>query len=535
MNAYSLLDCTLREAPLEDHMWGKLSYRKIIENLGRANVEFIECGYLKNPSEEDGDMYFHTVEQLCPYLPSRKTKTKYALLVDYGRYDLKWLSNNDKNIIDLIRICFKKNEIKEVIPFARKIQEKGYPISIQHVDTIAYSKDEILDFLREVNQLHPFSYSLVDTFGSMYAEDLLALCDLVDKNLDKGIRLGFHSHNNMMLANANSQVFLNAMQGKRELIVDASLFGCGRGAGNANTELMAEYLNKKKGGSYDVNILLDLIDTVINAAKKKATWGYSIPYFISGMNDTHPFNVKYLSSRHNIHSSDLRAIIQMLDESQKKKYDYDILDKIYVSYFSNATNDQNVIEMLKRKFADRTLLLLAPGKTLRRDQNKIRQFIMQNNPVVIGVNNLLEHYKQDIVFFSGIRRYELLPFQDRQKSGNPIVIKTSNISSKIIENELVVDYASLIKSGWTYMDSSIILLLRLLAKCAVKHIEIAGLDGYKTRGNTFSNEELETALSAEERHRAMTENMEMLQDFHKEHPNITIHFLTKSNYEKIFK
>ena len=160
---------------------------------------------------------------------------------------------------------------------------------------------------------------------------------------------------------------------------------------------------------------------------------------------------------------------------------------------------------------------------------------MQNNPVVIGVNNLLEHYKQDIVFFSGIRRYELLPFQDRQKSGNPIVIKTSNISSKIIENELVVDYASLIKSGWTYMDSSIILLLRLLAKCAVKHIEIAGLDGYKTRGNTFSNEELETALSAEERHRAMTENMEMLQDFHKEHPNITIHFLTKSNYEKIFK
>lgn len=46
----------------------------------------------------------------------------------------------------------------------------------------------------------------------------------------------------------------------RGCIVDASLCGMGRGAGNATTELVANYLNLKQHCNYDMNQIMDAID-----------------------------------------------------------------------------------------------------------------------------------------------------------------------------------------------------------------------------------------------------------------------------------
>lgn len=530
-----LLDCTLREAPLDGLMWGELSIKKMIHGLEKAGVDIIECGFLKDEPYVQGSSSFQKVEDIQSYIGEKKQNVIYVALVDYGRYDLKYLSDYDGKTIDAIRICFKKHEMGEVLSYAEEIRRKGYQVCIQHVDTMGFSDEEIVEFIGKVNEFQPFAYSVVDTFGAMYEDDMLHYCKLADSVLNENIILGFHAHNNLMLADANVQRFLKEMSGRRKVIVDTSLFGCGRSAGNAHTELIAEYLVKKQGATYDINELLDLIDTVVAAAQEKTSWGYSIPYFISGMHNSHTFNVKYLLKRHNIKSKDLRGIIENLDEKQKKVYDYKLLEKLYVEYFDRPIDDDEVISGLTKIFQDRDILLLAPGKTVIDQKEKIDCFIQEKAPIVIGVNNLIEGYLFDYIFYSGVNRYQNLQYQDYNDAGAPRVIMTSNIKTIPEENEMIVNYSSLIKYGWVNIDSSAILLIRLLLKCGVSQVFVAGLDGYKKFGQAFYKNELDTGLEEQERVKNTEDNLSMLEDVRIHNPNFRMHFLTDSIYSRIFE
>lgn len=530
MKRIRLLDCTLREAPLDDLMWGNINLRKMIEGMAKSKIDIIECGFLKDEKYLVGSSSFNRVEEIEKILVNKDRNVLYTVLVDYGRYDLKNLSVNNGLSIDAIRVCFKKNEIFEVLDYAQSIRELGYEVCIQHVDTMAYTDEEIIDFIKKVNEFKPFSYSIVDTFGAMYQQDMLHYYELAEKYLDNDIVLGFHAHNNLMLADANVQRFISEILPGRHVIVDASLFGCGRGAGNAHTELVAEFINKTIEPTYDTNGLLDLIDTVVVPMQDVVDWGYSIPYFIAGINNAHSFNVKYLMDRHNIKFKDLCEIIGKLDVNEKKKYDYELLESLYVDHFSYKVNDEATIQGLSLEFNNREILLLASGKSILTERDKISKFIEDKNPIVIGVNNYIDGYSLDYIFYSGVHRYNLLKYQDLGTKTD--IILTSNINAGEDCNHKIVDYRSLIKLGWKNFDSSAILLLRLLIKCNVSNINIAGMDGYLEKNDTFYKKELETGLDSDARLSHRNDNIAMLKDLNKDHPNVNINFITTSIYAK---
>lgn len=531
MGKIYLLDCTLREAPIDNLEWGKMNICKLIRGLEEAKVDIIECGFLKNNNYMEGSTSFQKTEDILPFIAEKKEEITYTALVDYGRYDLKYLSDYDGKSIDTIRVCFKKNEIDKVLDYAAEIREKGYKVCIQHVDTMNYSDEEIIKFIDAVNKFKPYAYSVVDTFGAMYQEDMIRFTSTVNQYLDSEILLGFHAHNNLLLADANEQEFINTIGHKRDIIVDTSLFGCGRSAGNAHTELLARFINKKFGNRYDIDILLDLIDTVISTAQKITSWGYSIPYFIAGMYNAHTFNVKHLLKRHNIQSKDLRAIIERLDEYQKKKYDYALLEKLYVEYFDIPVEDSEVLEKVKINLKNKTILLLAPGKSIVEERTKIENFIALHSPTIIAVNNIISNYPLDFIFYSSKNRYKQKQFQEY--ASNIKFIITSNIKAIGEKNEYIVNYSSLLKYGWVNLDSAIILLLRLLIKCNVKKVYIAGLDGYGSPGDTFYCNDLETGMENKDRVELTRENSEMICDMLENHPDFKIEFITKSVYEKV--
>lgn len=535
MDKFKLLDCTLREAPLEELMWGDLSIHKMIAGLENANVDIIEVGFLKDTPYKFGSTSFQHVEEIMPYLKNKKSGVMYVALVDYGRYNLDYLSEYDGHSIDAIRVCFKHHEINHVLEYAAGIRAKGYQVCIQHVDTMGFSDDEIINFIGKVNKFKPFAYSVVDTFGAMYGIDVKHYTELADKYLEKDIWLGFHTHNNLMLADSNDQLFIENLGKKRNIIVDTSLYGCGRSAGNAHTELVAQYMNTKQGTFYDIDAMLDLIDTVIAAAQEKTDWGYSIPYFIAGIHNAHTFNVKQLLKRHNLKSKDLRAIIEQLDDVQKKDYDYALLEKLYVEYFDNPVNDKATIEKLRLAWMNQKILLLAPGTSVQEYRNEIEAFIKKNKPIVIGVNNLIDGYKLNYIFYSGAVRYQNLQYQDFKAAGSPEIILSSNIKILADENEMIVNYSSLIKYGWVNLDSSAILLLRLLQRCGVNEIYTAGLDGYKNFGKAFYKNELDTGLAEQDRIEQTNDNISMMKDMRQSNLEFMVKFITPSVYEEVFR
>ena len=97
MKQVQLLDCTLREAPLDELLWGEMSIRKMIHGMEKANINIIEVGFLKNVLYKSGSTSFHHVEDIEPYLKNKKPGTFYVALVDYGRYDLENLSDYNGN------------------------------------------------------------------------------------------------------------------------------------------------------------------------------------------------------------------------------------------------------------------------------------------------------------------------------------------------------------------------------------------------------------------------------------------------------
>ena len=235
MKRVNILDCTLRDGGyLIDSQFGNTAIKGMIQGLTESGIDVIECGFLKDEPHQPGSTIFNNAAQLRPFLPADRKQASYVCLADYSRYSIDNLEPCDGTSIDGVRACFFKNERHKVIDFCRRIRDRGYRLYVQPVDILGYTDAELLDLIENVNELEPYAFSIVDTFGSLYKEDLQRVFYLIHHNLYSGAKIGFHSHNNLQMSFALSQEFIEMTQGLRSVVVDSSMAGMGRGAGNTN-------------------------------------------------------------------------------------------------------------------------------------------------------------------------------------------------------------------------------------------------------------------------------------------------------------
>lgn len=475
-----VLDCTLRDgAYVVNARFGEPAMRGIIKKMQDANIDIVECGWLKDAPHEPGTSYFHVPSDLEKYLVEKNPNTTYVVMIDWDRYDLDTLPPCDGKSIDAIRVVFPQNKFREGIAKGKIIQEKGYKVYFQAANTLGYTDEELVSLAEAVNEARPVSLSVVDTFGAMFSEDLSHIVTILNQHLDSEIRLGFHSHNNQQLSFAMSMEFVRMLSDtERDIVVDASLCGMGRGAGNTTTELMANYLNLKWQANYNMNVIMDAIDMYMGYFIERYKWGYSIPYFISGMYCAHVNNIAYLTENHRTNAKDMRNIIESLSEEERKKYDYDLLEEKYIDYQSKKVDDEAFLHRFEQELKDRKILLLLPGKSLLEKESDIKAYIEKYHPVVIGINAIAKQYSYDYLFFSNSIRYEYAKdvYSDIFRANRRIV--ASNIKTVPEEGEEIVNFNLLVERGWEHFDNSGIVCLRLLDRVHAADVALAGFDGF---------------------------------------------------------
>lgn len=530
-----LLDCTLRDgAYIVNAEFGTPAIKGIIKKMQDANIDLIECGWLKDTPHKEGTTYYHVPSDLEQYLGEKNAYATYVAMIDWDRYDLNNLPEYDRKSIDAIRVVFPQNKFREGISLGKVIKEKGYKVYFQAANTLGYSDEELVELAKEINKARPVCLSVVDTFGAMYSEDLLHIVEVLDAHLDKGIKLGFHSHNNQQLSFALTMQFIEAVQQKgRNVIVDSSLCGMGRGAGNATTELVASYLNRKRQGNYDMNVIMDAIDMYMEYFINNYSWGYSTPYFIAGVYCAHVNNIAYLLKNHRANAKAMRNIIESLSASDRRKYDYDLLEEKYLDYQNKIVDDESILEELGMAFNDRTILLLLPGKSLLLEKNKIDEFIEKEHPIVIGVNACNAHYTYDYLFFSNSIRYDYAKevYSDVFDKQNKIV--ASNIKTEPGEREKIVNFNHLVKRGWEHFDNSGIMCLRLLNKLSVSNVALAGFDGFEEEySKNYADVSMPHINPGKKWHELNEEIKNMFIDFKNTTSDyMNIRFVTKSKYQ----
>lgn len=533
-----VLDCTLRDgAYINKSDFGDSTIKGIIRNLQHSKVEIIECGWLKDDPHKIDSSYFHVPEDVIPYLEKKDPAVTYVVMIDYDRYDLLNLPQNDGRSIDAVRVVFPRGKAKKGLEVARKIREKGYRIFCQAANTLGYTDREILDLISEVNEVKPECISIVDTFGAMFPDDLIRICSLFANNLHPDVKIGFHSHNNQQLSFALCIEFIRYMTAQgRSIVVDSSLCGMGRGAGNATTELLTGFLNKKYSGNYDLDLIMDTIDMFMVPFEEKYKWGYSIPTFIAGMYCSHVNNIDYLLKNHRATAKEIRSVISSMEPQDRIRYDYDLLENKYIENQNHEVDDGEVLKFLESEFNGREILLLAPGRSSVENYSEISQYIEKNQPVVIGVNAILPQYSYDYLFFKSAVRYAYAQnsYPDIFKSAPKILLSNvKNSKEGLLPDECVIRYERAIKRGWKHFDNAVICVLRLLDKLNVKRITIAGFDAFSERYNdSYGDPKLPTVHDVEDWDKFNDEIKDMFEDFCRRTEScVEIKFLTNSYYD----
>lgn len=529
-----LLDCTLRDgAYIVDACFGAPAIKGMIKRLGDANVDIIECGWLKDQSYKEGTTYYHQPSDLKPYIGRKNKRCIYAAMIDWDRYDLKGLQEFDNSSIDAIRIVFPKEHFRQGIALGELVKQKGYQVYFQAANTLAYSDAELAELAQAVNLAQPKCLSVVDTFGAMDGEDLSRIVTVLDKHVQKNIRLGFHSHNNQQLSFALSMQFVQMLaKSGRSMVVDASLCGMGRGAGNTATELAAGFLNRKYTYNYDLDIVMDAIDMYMGYFMEHYTWGYSVPYLIAGMYGAHVNNIAYLRDNYRANAKDMRNIIESLPQEDRRKYDYSLLEEKYLEYQDKAVQDEDSLECLKREIGGQKVLLLLPGRSLLEQRERIESYIIEHRPVVIGVNAVLKMYSYDALFFSSTVRYMYAKEAYPDLFCRYKKILSSNIKTKGEKDERVVHYHRLVKRGWEHFDNAGMMCLRLMDKLGAVHVALAGFDGFaREHEKSYADPSL-PRIDPGKKWEALNEEIrEMFLDFQQSVAGaMEIEFITESKY-----
>ena len=537
MKNIKILDCTLRdggriiECAFPDHETKNISNR-----LADAKIDIIEVGFLRDWHKMDyrGDSTFFTdVDQIRPFVDKTKTGVLYVAFVDYGMFDIDSLKPCDGTSIDGIRFGFTKKDYEEsyddVLRYIRIIREKGYELFVQGVNSLNYTDKQLLDLVDTINLVHPYSFGIVDTFGAMYIEDVDRIYGLIDHNMDPDIYINFHSHNNYQLSFAFAQEVIKLSHGTRPIIIDATLNGMGKVAGNLNTELIVDYLVRKYHYDYELDDILDIIDDYIYKYSLNYKWGYSIPAMMAGIYKAHPNNIIYLTQKFRLDTKDIRNLLAMIDPEKRQRYDYNNIEKLYVEYIADKVDDSEVVASLRTMMEGHEILVMVPGNSLNVYRERIDHYAQNKRPFTIGVNFVPDD-RCAWSFFGNQKRYNLMA----PKRENRSIIVSSNVKPAD-PKDMVVNYHGLINRGYKYFENSTIMLLHLLKKMNPSKIVLAGFDGFDEKVNqnylddSFQGERHieEFNLLNEEIRSMLTEFVETVSE------KCQVVFITPSLYEDI--
>ena len=526
----SLLDCTLRDGGyVNDWKFGHDNMVSVFERVVDAGTDIIEIGFLdeRRPFDYDRSIMPDTDSVGKIYGDLDRKGTKVFGMIDYGTCGIDHIKPQSESYLDGIRVIFKKHLREQALLFCEELKKLGYIVFAQLVSVTAYSDEELLDLCQIANERKPDAVSMVDTYGLTHQKDLRHILEILDQNLEKNIAIGYHGHNNFQMGYANCQMVLAySAKTDRDLLVDGSLYGMGKSAGNAPIELVAMHMNNEYGKNYQLSQYLEAIDANIMQFYQPATWGYSLFFFIAASNDCHPDYVKQLTNKHTLSIKQMTELLGKLQGEKKLLYDKDYMEKLYVEFQDKEINDTESVNALSEELNGKTILITGPGTTMETQSRRISEFVMSANPVIISINYASKAFMPDYIFLTNSKRYiQLSTLLSKQKIP---VIATSNVTPTDTPFEYVVNISELLDRSSEYADNSLMMILKVLMRCNIKEVNLAGFDGYSGTDANYLDEGKEYEFAKQ---KADYLNNYMSEFIRANKDAIKVKFLTDTRYD----
>jgi 4-hydroxy 2-oxovalerate aldolase len=266
MKEPKILECTLRDGSYAvDYQFTAADCGKLCAALDSAGFELIEIGHgvgLGGSGPKYGQAAA-TDEEYCRAAASAVKRARFGAFFIPGIGTREHLDMARSHGMGFIRIGTNITQVDEARPFIEHAKKLGFEVSYNAMKSYVLGPKEFAATIRKPWEWGADSVYLVDSSGGMTPDDVRAYMKLMRAAVE--CDLGFHGHNNFMLANANNMAAVD----EGATLVDSTLQGMGRSSGNAQTEIMAILL-QKRGFSQGVDVMrcLEIGETLIRPRMK---------------------------------------------------------------------------------------------------------------------------------------------------------------------------------------------------------------------------------------------------------------------------
>lgn len=490
-----ILDCTIRDGGyLNNWDFSFQAVKDIYQQLSRSGIDVVEVGF-RDHADHDL-MWRKCPENILQQLKTGGHQARLSVMVDFGKADETDFCPASESAVDMVRVAVHKNKIREALNLINALKIKGYMTSIQlmgYPQYTDYERTETLMMLKDASLDYIY---MADSYGTLFPDQVGKLIEPLTGV--ENSQVGFHPHNNLQLAFANA---IEAIKHGAQ-IVDTTLYGMGRGAGNLPTEALVALMQQYSLQKYNLIHALFCVDMYMLPLQKQYNWGYQLPYMMSGFCECHPSYSKELVETRRYTVEEVWRALNLVKRREPVGFDSDLLKEILDSGFleyetpSKQITKNDTYDRLDSKgpptyiqrHKNRPFLVLANGPGLQNNIKQIKQFIKKYDPVILGANYLgniiLPHYhafvnkkrfakyvhevsttsklllschfQEDFVQQYTARAYEKLLFHTGDR-------ETLSINNGVISNDC---------------SSVSMLLIAVAATMGDGEIFVAGMDGY---------------------------------------------------------
>lgn len=476
-----MLDCTLRDGGYyTDWDFDDQIVESYCKAIAKLPVEYIEIGY-RNESKLGyfGQYYFlptSTVKRIKNLLSPQQKISVMLNCKDIKSIDaLQNLISDLKGLVDLIRLTSPIDKVNEVMPFVKAIKDMGFETAINLMYLSKWTKEDVQKMVLQVKDHEDqISYLyLVDSYGGVTPNQIRDLLKEI-RNNKINIPLGFHGHNNMELALANSIVCVE----ENVQIVDATILGMGRGAGNLKTELFLIYLKQNKACSFEYSDLSAIVSSFYGLLEEYK-WGTNFPYMISGSKSLPQQDIMDLLSTNRYSVDDIIGKMGLYDLTNKNEY-------------------QSIASCNKSLFGKK-VLIIGGGESVAKHKVAINEFLEKNSDVVLVYSTT--HYANLFNEIGNKRILCLLESKNIKMSDleNNFLSKISsfivvpgvknsiknNKNYDSIKDKIFINESGIFSDVSNFTESPLSSSLQVALNLKSSQILIAGFDGYSNRSNVY--------------------------------------------------
>ena len=280
-----VLDCTIRDGGLiNNHYFTDEFVRAVYKAVSDAGVDYMEMGYRSSRQVADpqkfGAWKYCDDSKIEEIIDGIESEVKISIMVDAHRVLEQEFKPVDQSPVDMIRIATYVKDVDKAIVLCNRVHDLGYETCINIMAISTENEFDLCGALDQCAKTPAGTVYVVDSYGNFFSEQIHYMVKLFQDHLP-GKRLGMHCHNNQQLA------FANTIEGIRmgANLLDASLYGIGRGAGNCPLELLMGFLKNPK---FDLEPILRVIQDYMIQMREEIEWGYLIPYAVTGILNRHP-------------------------------------------------------------------------------------------------------------------------------------------------------------------------------------------------------------------------------------------------------